>query len=515
MRGERQHVLVREAAPHDFRPDGRLCHFPPETRDLRRRPQCDNPGLTECRVDDSEAAWELSDQILFQTEFGGAVASVPASGGDPQVLLKPDLEHGERGLLWPQPVGSDGSVLFTVYESDVVSMNDARIAVGRPGDPRGKRVLTGGTFGRYLPTGHLVYGYDGKLMGVSFNVQRLTLGGAAVPVLDGVSMSPLTGRTEFAVSDTGDLFYVAGAMQSGKEQLALIDRAGRVDVVAFGTGAEAAFMTSPRFSPDGTRVAVCVHKANDDIHVYNLVSETMARATFEGGDERSPVWMNDSARLVYTSEPGMAFKMLVKDVDAGAASTAMFPSANPRYASSVSPDGRVLAFEENNPSTGWDIWTGPVDGAAEARPFLNTRYSESFPTFSPDGKWIAYQSDESGDPEIYVVKYPGPGGKRQVSQAGGIQPVWDAQGKELFYLSGNRLMAVETTFTPTLRLGPPKTIFSTDGLLLKTEAPWRTYSVSPDGGRFAFMKIVPSTPVTSLQVVVNWLEELKAKVPVK
>ena len=180
---------------------------------------------------------------------------------------------------------------------------------------------------------------------------------------------------------------------------------------------------------------------------------------------------------------------------------------------SWSPDGQQLAYIEINPTTGIDIWVLRM-GDRKPRPFLRTPFSESAPQFSPDGRWLTYVSDESGRSEIYVQPYPGPGGKWQISTEGGTEPVWNRNGRELFYRSGDKMMAVEVTGQPGFAAGKPRLLF--EGKYLPTPLTFPNYDVSPDGQRFLMLKPIEQSQAapTQINVVLNWFEELKQKVPV-
>jgi dipeptidyl aminopeptidase/acylaminoacyl peptidase len=178
---------------------------------------------------------------------------------------------------------------------------------------------------------------------------------------------------------------------------------------------------------------------------------------------------------------------------------------------SWSPDGQVLAFVEVNPTTGRDIWTLRVSGDRKPQPFLRTQFNETTPQFSPDGRWLAYASDESGRYEIYVQPYPGPGGKWQISTEGGTEPVWAHNG-EIFYRSGEKMIAVETTTTPIFSAGKPKVLFAGQYAPSLLTAP--NYDVSPNGQRFVMIKEdEQAATATQINVVLNWFEELKRRVP--
>jgi len=370
--------------------------------------------------------WETDDFILFQPDYDRGIAYVPASGGTWEFILRPDPKKNERGLLCPQRLPLEDLLLFTAFTGDIASFNEGRIAVGRPGNSPERWDLTGGTYGRYLPTGHLVYAYDGKLMAAPLDLARRSLARQAVEVLDGIKMYPMSAVAEFAISDIGDLLYIQGGMVKGRDSFVLFDLNGNKEIISPPRSEnESHIMQSLRFSPDGLQIAVAMAKANDDIHIYDRVNKTLTRCTFEKGDEQVPVWVPpEGKRLVYASLSGQNARMYIKDLDRSGSPEPIFHDNNPRYPSSITPDGKVLAFVENNPKTRWDIWTGPIGNAGQAKPFLNSEHSEGFPAFSPDGQWIAYQSDKSGQRQVYLARFPDGSNEKPVSQDGGTEPRW-------------------------------------------------------------------------------------------
>jgi Tol biopolymer transport system component len=249
--------------------------------------------------------------------------------------------------------------------------------------------------------------------------------------------------------------------------------------------------------------------------LYDLTRDTLTRFTFEGDLNQAPIWTPDGRRIVFNSNKEGPRKLFWQLADGGGGlerlSTSQTPSVQvPR---SWSPDGKLLAFHEATPDTQRDIWVlGLSDRKAE--PFLRTRFTEGAPSFSPDGRWLAYVSDESGRPEIYAQPYPGPGGKWQISAEGGLEPSWNRNGRELFYRSGNKMMAVEVATDPTFSAGKPKMLF--EGQYVASVFPLTgiAYDVSSDGQRFLMVKETePSRDADQIHVVLNWTEELKRRLP--
>ena len=209
---------------------------------------------------------------------------------------------------------------------------------------------------------------------------------------------------------------------------------------------------------------------------------------------------------------GGALNLFWKPADSSGSAEQLTESEHAQRPLSWSPDGQVLAFSELHPTMGSDIWVLPLQGERKPRPFLQTQFDEAWAVFSPDGHWLAYTSNESGRYEVYVQPYPGPGGKWQISNEGGDEPVWAKNGRELFYRNGDKMMAVEVTTQPTFHAGTPTLLF--EGQYWHQVGLWRAdYDITPDGQRFLMIQLGEQEAVTQINVVLNWFEELKRLAP--
>jgi dipeptidyl aminopeptidase/acylaminoacyl peptidase len=364
---------------------------------------------------------------------------------------------------------------------------------------------------------NLVYAQGANLMAVLFDLRRLATTGAAVPVVEGVLQSP-GGAAQYSISETGSLVYVPGATQSVfQNRLVWVSRSGTEQPLA----AAPHGYRNPRLSPDGRLVTVDIQEQSRQVWLFDLSRETLTPLTFEGSANGTPAWTPDGKRIVFQSnKEGSALNLFWLLADGSGGLERLTTSEYGEAPSSLSPDGQLLAFTELNPRTAWDIWVLRLDDpiassgqVRKAQPFLRTAFSEGAPKFSPDGRWLAYISNESGRYEVYVQPYPGPGGKRQISTDAGAEPVWNRNGRELFYRSGDKMMVVDIATQPSFAAGKPRKLF--EGPYLPTAATIQNYDVSPDGQRFLMVKPSAATESapTQINVVLNWFEELKQKVP--
>jgi Tol biopolymer transport system component len=268
----------------------------------------------------------------------------------------------------------------------------------------------------------------------------------------------------------------------------------------------------PLSSPDGRRVGVTILEQESQVWLYDLSRETLTRLTFEGSVNQYSIWTQDGKRIAFVSNKEGQLNLFWQLANGSGGLERLTTSEYLHNPMSWSPDGQLLAFTEVNPTTGRDIWVLRL-GDRKAQPFLRTPFDEGAPRFSPDGRWLVYVSNESGRYEIYVQPYPGPGGKWQISTEGGTEPVWNPNGRELFYRSGDKMMAVDIATQPGFAAGTPRMLF--EGQYQPSPVMFANYDVSRDGQRFLMLK--PSEQAqaapTQINVVLNWFEELKRRVP--
>ena len=487
-----------------FSPDGKWVGFFAGGK-MKKVAVSGGEALSLCDAPDPRgASWGSQGTIIFAPTRASALQKVSDAGGAPQPLT--EIAKGEESHRWPEFLPGREAVLFAALYGGA-NWNNAEIAVQSLGPGERRNLIRGGTHPHYAASGHLVYAQGGNLMAEPFDPQRLEVTGGAVPVVEGVLQSTFSGAAQFSFSATGSLVYVPGGDQANQRRLVWVSRSGVEQPLA----APARSYRGPRLSPDGREVAVAIEGQDTEIWLYNLSRETLTRLTFQRGTSYNPVWTRDGKRITFNiasgSEGGIYW--LLADGSGGLQRLSEFGGGPYSW----SPDGKLLAFPKGTPTTGIGIWMLRMDDR-KAAPFLRTSFNEGALQFSPDGRWVAYISDESGRREIYVQPYPGPGGKWQISTEGGTEPLWNPNGRELFYRSGDKMMSAEITTHPRFSAGKPKVLFVGQYQLSSNQGATANYDVSSDGQRFLVLKPGgKDQAATQINVVLNWFEDLKRRVP--
>jgi len=445
------------------------------------------------------ASWGNQGIIAFTRAGISALQQVSDEGGASRPLIPREKEQFTH--RWPEFLPDGKTVLFAAGPS--VS---SQVAIQSIETGESRNMFPGGTQPRYAPSGHLVFAQAGHLMAAAFDLGRLAVRGAAIPTIEGIWQS-INGGAQYSFSTSGSLVYVPGSAQGGARKLVWVSRNGTEQPLpAPGNDYE-----SPRVSPDGRQAAV---SSDGQIWLYDFSRQTLTRLTFEGNMNNRPVWTPDGKRIAFYSDKEGPWNIFWQLADGSGGLERLTVSENLTVPVSFSPDGQTLAFHDVNSTTGNDLWVLRM-ADRKAQPFLRTRFNEANPRFSPDGHWLAYVSDESGRYEIYVQPYPGPGGKWQISTDGGTEPAWNPNGHELFYRNSSKILAVDIATRPGFSANTPRVLFQGDYVLATALLP-NNYDVSPDGQRFLMLKSSEQSQAapTQINVVSNWFEELKQKVPV-
>ena len=378
-----------------------------------------------------------------------------------------------------------------------------------------KVLVRGGSHARYVSNGYLVYGAAGTLRAIAFDLANMTTVGPSIPVVSPV-MTTAFGAAKMSISTDGTLVYAPGGFASGATRaLVWIDRRGGRERLPLPERAYA----YPRLSPDGTRVVVTSPDQDYDLWLANLRRASVTRATFSAAQDSFPVWTPDGKQFLFVSARSGGQNIFRQAADGTGTVEQLTEGVQARYTSSISPDGRHLLFSDNNASTGLDIMILTLDSGRQVAPLVRTMANERNGEISPNGRWLAYQSDESGQIEIYVRPFPAvDSGRWQISTSGGTRPMWSRDGQELFYLSpiDNSLMHVMVEHSGTWTASAPAKLLDRPVPFISTFS-GRTYDVSPDGQRFLMPDYITPSDLSagpaSLVVVQNWFEELKRLVP--
>ena len=475
-----------------FSPDHRWIGFFADGK-LKKMPVDGGAAITLCDAPIGfGGSWGPDDTIVYAPATGSGLSRVSAAGGAPTPVTQVNAQKGEFSHRWPEWLPDGKAVVFTV--GSVGSWDEAQIVAQSLASGQQTVLVRGGTNPHYLPSGHLMYAKGGTLLAVPFNAARLSTTGAASPVLDNVVQS-FDGAAQVGAASSGAVVYLSGSFTSDRRRLMGVERSGTIAPLA----APARAYAAPRVSPDGRTLAVTIAGGTEDIWTYDIAQGALAQLTFEG-NSRSPVWTADGKRLTFSwaaaGPANLFWKML-----AGGAPERLATSDHIQLPGSWSADGRRLAFVERHPTTGRDLWL--LDEDRTVRPFLVSAYDETAPRFSPDGRLIAYVSNESGRNEVYVRAYLDPSRKWQVSNGGGTEPVWDRSGQELFFRAGDRMMVTSPGLSANPRFAEAHILF--EGKFEKGTMDAANYDVMASPQRFVMVESMDrESREDHLHLLINW-----------
>ncbi len=491
-----------------FSPDGQWIAFAADGK-IKKVPAAGGATSTICDIAGQflGAGWGDDDTIFFAARDG--IFKVPAGGGAPVGVTKPDAAKGERHLL-PRPLPGSQALLYT----DPPNIVHLSLASGE------RRSLVEGADARYLSTGHLLFIRSTTLMAAPFDPRSGQLTGSPVAMIENVMQAVNAGNSgnqtfagQYAVSNSGTLAYVLGGMfPSRPGALTWVDRNGRATPLA---SAEPGSYLFPRLSPDGERLVVSVRAGVNrisDVWVYDVARGSPTRVTFDGGGPA--IWSGDGQRIIYSSR-----NLFIVNADGSGKPERLIAGDAAQNPTSLARRANTIAFTQRpNPAT-YGIWILPLQGSRTPELLLESRFPMTHSDLSPDGRWVVYQSPESGTEEIYVQAYPGGGGKTRISTATGYEPMWSPNGREIFFRSygenGTQLfLAAAVRSLAPFRVDPPRTMFQGTPVEYDATTPNRSWDVSPDGERFLLVRNTPTSDkaVAAVNVVLNWAEELKRRV---
>jgi len=491
-----------------FSPDGQWIGYMTAPA-IKKLPVNGGTPVFICSAGDTVGgSWGPDDTILIGGVYSG-ILRVSANGGQPETIVKPT-----PGLSYahPQFLPDGTSFLYQRGKPGMPADNELVIRSLASGD---EKVLLRGGFGfRYVPSGHIVYAVNRAsdrvdLAAVPLDLKSRQVIGPSVTLISDIELSISGNTPQFFVSETGTLVYVpASPTQSRGTRLAGVRASGQPTVIP----AEPRDYSDPRVSPDGRFVAAQLQGDQNDIWVTDVVRGTLVRLSYDAGEDETPVWSPDGKVVVWAGSRANVLRGIFRrPADGTGTEELIWQLENHTHVRDWTPDGRSLIIEVGDPYMGSDIWRLDLGSPPSAKVFLQTQFNERCSRLSPDGHWLAYQSDESGRGEIYVQSFPQAGYKVQVSTVGGDQPVWSRDGQRIFFRSEGAFQ--EVSFAPGSPPSVSKARFVFKDTFDSPKANGHTaYDVFPDG-RFIVIQPTNRSDTAEVVVVVNWLEELKRLVP--
>jgi Tol biopolymer transport system component len=467
------------------------------------------PPIDLANSDWAGGSWGRNGKLAYGRSYNTGIWMVSEGGGDERMLTTPDTAKGELGHWWPQILPDGDHIIFTAYRTPIERATIEVLSI-KTGDR--KVLFTGGVFGFYVPSGHLLYAAGETIRAVPFDLERMEVTGPAVPVVDSVALNATDGAAAFDVSDNGTLAYLPVTSYVTDNDVVLVDRRGKETRALPATDR----YDHPRLSPDGTHISVDIRSPNSagDVWVFPVGRAGGTRVTSEGGRDFGADWTPDGRELIYSSEHP-TYDLYRRAADASRPAEPLVTGGYDRYTGGASPDGRLFTFVLSAPNAGSELWIVPLTGRATATRYLANGFNLAHPTISPDGRWMAFDSDESGRVEVYVQSFPDPTRKRwKISPGYGSEPLWTRTGKELVYRKGDSVMAVSLDLEIG-RIGQPVALFAGP---YQDNPGWtrpRSYDVSRDGERFLLTRVPGDRPRPRIAVVLNWFDELRAKVPAR
>ena len=487
-----------------FSPDGRWLAF--YANNVLSKISTDGgPVEALARVNDPRGlSWDSPDVITYSPEATGMVFQLDARGGTPKAVTTRKAQD-ERTHRWPQALPGNRAVIFTVGavtspdNYDAATIEAVALATGE------RRVLIrGAAMARYFPPGYLLYARGHSIFGVRFNAERLEVEGAPVVLLQGIAGDSTTGAADFTVSNTGTFAYLPGTTEGTQHRLVWASREGALEQIPLAPGA----YFDVRLSPDGSRVALqSVAGGGSDIWVYDFAKKTFTRLTF-GGHNRTPVWSHDGSSIYYATLDSMKYtsRIMRRLADGSRDAEAMAGVKFRIFLKNISADGQTALIDYSTNENKTDVGTVPLGADGPLTPIASSEFDEYCASLSPDGRWVAYQSDDSSRAEIFVRAATGGGGRWQVSSEGGEEPHWSPSGDELYFRNDTLFMASRIPPGPVFQYAQPRVLF--DGVFNLRAESGVSYDVDPKGNRFVMIRLAgQDISTSSVRVIRNWSAE--------
>jgi eukaryotic-like serine/threonine-protein kinase len=476
-------------------PDSRFLGFFAEGK-LKKIEVTGGPAQKICDAPTgADGTWSTEGVILYDGTGADPIHRVSAGGGSPTVAVKPEKDEQ---VGWPEFL-PDGR--HYLYMEIGAKPEDSNYRVGTLDSTETKLFAPAQTLITYAPPGHLLFVRDRTLVAQPFDAKAIKTKGEPIPLAEQIGTDNV-GLATFSVSREGTLAYRTG--ETGG-RLIWVDASGK-ELEQVG---ERGDYRNPALSPSGDRLAFSVgdpRGGKDDVWIRDLARGVNSRFTFGGANNGTPVWSPDGSSILFRSDRNGTPDLFEKAATGQGEEKLVFKSDEAKVPTSWSRDGRYIAFSSQNPKTSWNTWAMPTFGDRKPFPIVAGPFVEVNSAFSPDGRFVAYQSDESGNPEIYVQTFPVASGKWQISNAGGVDPSWRADGKALFYRSADqKLMAVEVQAGDGFNVGLPQPLFPAR---VRAGTTRNKYAASLDGQRFLLSAPLGREALIPTTVVLNWNSEL-------
>ncbi len=441
----------------------------------------------------ADGSWSKEGVILFDGQTTDPIRRVSASGGIPQTAVKGD---DNQAVGWPSFLPDGRHFLY--YENGGKTRESRLMAGSIDPKEKPKAILSSDSLPQFAPPGQLLYVKEGTLVAQAFDPSAMKIRGEPVPVAEKIGMNA-NGQSDFSVSDNGVLVYRGGA--SNEDRLVWVDRNGKELSEVDKPGQYEA----TALSPDGARLAIEMRAARSGknaVWIRDLARGVTSRLTFDDSSGSSPVWSPDGTRVLFSSDRSGTPSLFEKSAAGTGSDKEVWECGETLLANDWSRDGKFLAVNRLTAKTSFDIWIVPMDGSGKPFAFVQSPFVDVLPVFSPDGRYVAYMSNETGRFEIYVQQFPGPGGKWQVSASGGLEPHWSADGKTVYFRSpDSKVMSVGVETGATFTAGVPQPLF---GTLFQPGQKRNSFLVTPDGQKFLILASVGKDRIAPMTVVLNW-----------
>jgi Tol biopolymer transport system component len=479
-----------------FSPDGKWLAFTADQK-LKRIPVAGGQPQVLAETEWGGGTWGPDDTIIYTPHYASGLWKLPAAGGKPEKLTEPDTKNGELGHWWPDVLPDGKHVVFTSFSTPI---EKSRVMVYTIATGRQRVLVEGANFARVLSSGHLLYARANGIAGVPFDLGRAEITGPEAPVLEGVFTYFTNGMAQISVAANGTLAFVPEKEARANSEVVWLDRAGKISPAL----PPARRYTDMTLSPDGRRLALTIEDENRNVWVYDFDRGTLAPVTSGPASEFGPVWTPDGRRLAYAVE-NPVFRIFIKPPVVTAPEESLVGAEFDTVPMSFSPDGQYFVFTVASPVTHSDLWIRRMDGKDSGKALVASKYEEEDAQISPDGKWIAYTSDESGPKEAYVQAFPEPAERWQISTGGATNLRWGGDSRQLFYTSVDPSRIMSIPLTPgaagSLSVGKPSVVY---------EGRFESYDLARDG-RLLILRRDPAAPPASIHIVLNWFDELKSK----